>query len=43
MISSRSHNKGYLATFVKRKNRFYAAIKIDDRTKDSMFLAISSL
>ena len=43
MISSMGQSKGYLATFVERKNRFYAAIKIDDRTKDSMFLAISSL
>jgi len=43
MVSSRGQSKGYLATFVERKTRFYVAIKMDDRTKDSMFLAISSL
>ena len=43
MVSSRGQSKGCLATFVERKTRFYIAIKMDDRTKDSMFLAISSL
>ena len=43
MVSSRGLSKGCLATFVERKTRFYVAIKVDDRTKDSMFLAISSL
>ena len=43
MVSSRGQSKGCLATFVKRKTRFYVAIKMDDRTKDYMFLAISSL
>ena len=43
MVSSRGQSKGCLATFVERKTRFYVAIKVDDRTKDSMFLAISSL
>ena len=43
MVSSRGQSKGCLATFVERKTRFYVAIKMDDRTKDSMFLAISSL
>ena len=43
IVSSRGQSKGCLATFVERKTRFYVAIKVDDRTKDSMFLAISSL
>ena len=43
MVSSRGQSKGCLATFVERKTRFYIAIKMDDRSKDSMFLAISSL
>ena len=43
MVSSRGQSKGCLATFVERKTRFYVAIKMNDRSKDSMFLAISSL
>ena len=43
MVSSRGQSKGCLATFVERKTRFYIAIKMDDQSKDSMFLAISSL
>ena len=43
MVSSRGQSKGCLATFVERKTRFYIAIKMDNRSKDSMFLAISSL
>ena len=43
MVSSRGKSKGGLATFVERKTRGYVAIKMDDRTKDSIFLAISSL
>ena len=43
MVSSRGQSKGCLATFVERKTRFYVAMKMDDRTKASMFLAISSL
>ena len=43
MVSSRGQSKGCLATFVERKTRFYVAIKMDDRTKDSMFLVIRSL
>lgn len=43
MVSSRGQSKGCLATFVECKTRFYVAIKMNDRTKDSMFLAISSL
>ena len=41
MVSSRGQSKGWLTTFVERKTRFYVAIKMDDRTKDYMFLAIS--
>lgn len=43
MVSSRVQSKGCLATFVECKIWFYVAIKMDDWTKDSMFLAISSL
>ena len=43
MVSSRGESKGYLATFVEGKTRLYIAVKMKDRTKDSMFLAISSL
>jgi len=43
MVSSRGQSKDYLATFVERKTRFYVAIKMNDRSKDSMFFAISSL
>ena len=43
MVSSRGQSKGCLATFVERKTRFYIAVKMEERTKDSMFLAISSL
>lgn len=43
IVSSRGQSKGCLATFDERKTRFYVAIKMGDRAKDSMFLAISSL
>ena len=43
MVSSRGQSKGCLATFVERKTRFYVVIKMNDRSKDSIFLAISSL
>ena len=42
-VSSRGQSKGCLATFDECKTRFYVAIKMGDRAKDSMFLAISSL
>ena len=42
-FSSRGQSKGCLATFIERKTQFYIAVKTDDWTKDSMFLAISSL
>ena len=43
IVSSRGQSKGCLATFVEHKTRFYIAVKMEERTKDSMFLAISSL
>ena len=43
MVSSRCQSKGCLTTFVECKSRFYVAIKMDDWTKDSIFLAIRSL
>lgn len=43
MVSSRGQSKGCLATFVERKTRFYVAIKMNDRTQESMLLAIKSL
>lgn len=43
MVSSRGQSKSRLDTFVERKTRLYIAIKMDYRTKDSMFLTISSL
>ena len=39
----RGKSKGCIAIFVERKTRFYVAVKTDDRTKNSMFLDISSL
>nr|WP_223209303.1 IS30 family transposase [Veillonella tobetsuensis] len=35
--------KGCLATFIECKTRFYGTIKMDDQTKDSMFLAVRTL
>lgn len=43
MVYSRNQSKGCLTTFVERETRFYIAIKMEDRTKDFMFLAISSI
>lgn len=43
MVSSRGQSKGCLATFVERKNSILCSNKRDDRTKDSIFLTISSL
>lgn len=43
MVSSRGKSKGCLAIFVERKTRFYTAIKIKDRTKDSMLKEIKQL
>ena len=43
MVSSRGQSNDCLATLLERKTRFYVAIKENDRSKDSMFFAISSL
>lgn len=43
IVSSRGKSKGCLATFVERKTRFYIALPMKDRSKDSMFEAISKL
>ena len=43
VVSSRGKSKGFLATFVERKTRFYVAIPMKDRTKESMFHAIRLL
>ncbi len=43
MVSSRGKNKGCFATFVERKSRLYTALKIPDRTADSMEKAICHL
>ena len=42
-MSSRGKSKGCLATFVERKTRFYIALPMKDRSKDSMFEAINKL
>lgn len=43
VVSSRGKSKGCLATFVERKTRLYTAIKIKDRTANSMEKAIKQL
>ena len=43
MVSSRGKSKGCFATFVERKSRLYTAIKMPDRTADSMEKAICQL
>lgn len=43
MVSSRGRSKGCLATFVERKSRLYTALKIPDRTANSMEKAICQL
>lgn len=43
MVSSRGKSKGCFATFVERKSRLYTAIKMIDRTSDSMKKAITQL
>lgn len=40
VVSSRGKSKGCLATFVERKTRYYIAIPMKDRCKDSMLEAI---
>lgn len=43
VVSLRGKSKGCLATFVERKTRFYIALPMKDRSKDSMFEAINKL
>ncbi len=43
VVSSRGKSKGCLATFAEMKTRLYVAIKIPDRSKDSMLEAIYQL
>ena len=43
VVSSRGKSKGCLATFAEMKTRFYIAIKMKDRSKDSMMKAIEQL
>lgn len=43
IVSARGKSKGCLATFVERKTRYYIAIPMKDRSKESMFEAIKIL
>jgi IS30 family transposase len=43
MVSSRGESKGCFATFVERKSRLYTALKISDRSAESMQAAITQL
>ena len=43
IVSSRGNSKGCMATFAEMKTRMYVAIKIKDRSKDSMFEAMEQL
>lgn len=43
VVSSRGKSKGCFATFIERKTRLYTALKIADRTSDSMEKAIKQL
>ena len=43
IVSSRRNSKGCMATFVEMKTRMYRAIKIADRSQNSMFKAIKQL
>ncbi|WP_195972692.1 IS30 family transposase, partial [Clostridium thermobutyricum] len=43
VVSSRGKSKGCLATFIERKTRLYTAIKIKDRTANSMKSAIKQI
>ena len=43
VVSSRGKSKGCLATFAEMKTRTYIAIKMPDRSKESMYNAISRL
>lgn len=43
IVSSRGKSKGCFATFAERKSRFYIAILMPNRTKESMYKAINQL
>lgn len=43
IVSSRGNSKGCMATFAEMKTRMYIALKIPNRSKDSMFKAIKQL
>lgn len=43
VVSSRGKSKGCFATFVEMKSRFYIAIPMEDRSKESMYKAIQKL
>lgn len=43
VVSSRGKSKGCFATFVERKSRLYTALKMPDRTANSMYNAIAQL
>lgn len=43
IVSSRGNSKGCMATFAEMKTRMYVAIKMKDRSKDSMFEAMEQL
>lgn len=43
VVSSRGKSKGCFATFLERKSRLYTAIKIPDRTSESMKKVIAQL
>lgn len=43
MVSSRGKSKGCLATIAERKSRFYIALKIPNRSKESMLAALNQL
>jgi IS30 family transposase len=43
VVSGRGRSKGCVATFLERKTRWYVAVKMPDRTADSMEKAIRAL
>ena len=43
VVSARGESKACFATFVELKTRFYVAIKMPDRSKNSMLEAIKQL
>ncbi|XJS10920.1 IS30 family transposase [Aerococcaceae bacterium WGS1372] len=43
VVSSRGKSKGCLATFAERKSRFYVALKMPNRSKESMLSTVNQL